>query len=142
MVGTKPKTVHRFRSQATDGAGNTSAFANAPPFEVTVVQDGSRSIKAKGTWAVKKTRSAFGGSVRQAMAINFVLAAFAGGAGGALTVMSLGHIDPNFSFWTTSGEFVFVAILMLGLAYVWKHGDLEWIRRAKQDLAARRERRS
>lgn len=52
-----------------------------------------------------------GGSVRQAMAINFVLAAFAGGAGGALTVMSLGHIDPNFSFWTTSGEFVFVAIL-------------------------------
>ena len=25
--------------------------------------------------------------------------------------MSLGHIEPNFSFWTTSGEFVFVAIL-------------------------------
>jgi len=52
-----------------------------------------------------------GGSVRQAMAVNFVLAAFAGGAGGALTVMALGHIDPNFSYWTTSGEFVFVAIL-------------------------------
>ena len=30
---------------------------------------------------------------------------------GALVVMSLGHIDPAFSFWTTSGEFVFVAIL-------------------------------
>lgn len=52
-----------------------------------------------------------GGSVRQAMAVNFVLAAFAGGTGGALSVMSLGHIDPNFSYWTTSGEFVFVAIL-------------------------------
>ncbi len=52
-----------------------------------------------------------GGSVRQAMAINFVLAAFSGGMGGALAVMSLGHIEPNFSFWTTSGEFVFVAIL-------------------------------
>ncbi len=52
-----------------------------------------------------------GGSVRQAMAINFVLAAFCGGLGGALIVMSLGHIEPNFSFWTTSGEFVFVAIL-------------------------------
>jgi ABC-type branched-subunit amino acid transport system permease subunit len=52
-----------------------------------------------------------GGSVRRVMAVNFVLAAFAGGAGGALTVMSLGHIDPNFSYWTTSGEFVFVAIL-------------------------------
>jgi len=52
-----------------------------------------------------------GGSVRQAQAINFVAAAFIGGVGGALTVMSLGHIDPNFSYWTTSGEFVFVAIL-------------------------------
>ncbi|MEO5845487.1 MAG: branched-chain amino acid ABC transporter permease [Caldimonas sp.] len=52
-----------------------------------------------------------GGSVRHAMAINFVVAAFCGGLGGALVVMSLGHIEPNFSFWTTSGEFVFVAIL-------------------------------
>jgi ABC-type branched-subunit amino acid transport system permease subunit len=52
-----------------------------------------------------------GGSVRQAMTINFMLAAFCGGLGGALAVMSLGHVDPNFSFWTTSGEFVFVAIL-------------------------------
>ena len=52
-----------------------------------------------------------GGSVRRAMAINFVVAAFCGGVGGALVVLSLGHIEPNFSFWTTSGEFVFVAIL-------------------------------
>lgn len=52
-----------------------------------------------------------GGSVRQAMTINFILAAFCGGLGGALAVMALGHIEPNFSFWTTSGEFVFVAIL-------------------------------
>jgi branched-chain amino acid transport system permease protein len=52
-----------------------------------------------------------GGSVRQAMTINFILAAFCGGMGGALVVMSLGHIEPTFSFWTTSGEFVFVAIL-------------------------------
>ena len=52
-----------------------------------------------------------GGSVREAVAINFVIAAFCGGLGGALAVMALGHIEPNFSFWTTSGEFVFVAIL-------------------------------
>ena len=52
-----------------------------------------------------------GGSVRQAMTINFILAAFCGGMGGALAVLALGHIEPNFSFWTTSGEFVFVAIL-------------------------------
>jgi hypothetical protein len=30
---------------------------------------------------------------------------------GFILVMALGHIDPNFSYWTTSGEFVFVAIL-------------------------------
>ena len=52
-----------------------------------------------------------GGSVRQAMTINFLLAAFCGGVGGALVVLSLGHIEPQFSYWTTSGEFVFVAIL-------------------------------
>ena len=52
-----------------------------------------------------------GGSVRQAMTINFILAAFCGGLGGALVVLALGHVEPNFSFWTTSGELVFVAIL-------------------------------
>lgn len=52
-----------------------------------------------------------GGSVRQAMTINFALAAFSGGLGGALVVMALGHVEPNFSYWTSSGEFVFVAIL-------------------------------
>jgi branched-chain amino acid transport system permease protein len=52
-----------------------------------------------------------GASVRRTMAINFVLAAFCGGVGGALVVLSLGHVEPNFSYWTTSGEFVFVAIL-------------------------------
>jgi branched-chain amino acid transport system permease protein len=52
-----------------------------------------------------------GASVRQAIGINFLIAGFLGGVGGALTVMALGHIDPNFAYWTSSGEFVFVAIL-------------------------------
>ena len=52
-----------------------------------------------------------GGSVRRAMTINFLLAASCGGVGGAVVVLSLGHIEPQFSYWTTSGEFVFVAIL-------------------------------
>jgi ABC-type branched-subunit amino acid transport system permease subunit len=52
-----------------------------------------------------------GASVRKVMAANFILAAFVGGVGGALAIMALGHIEPNFSYWTTSGEFVFVAIL-------------------------------
>jgi len=52
-----------------------------------------------------------GASVRRVMAANFILAAFLGGVGGALAVIALGHIEPNFSYWTTSGEFVFVSIL-------------------------------
>ncbi len=52
-----------------------------------------------------------GASVRRVMALNFLLAAFCGGVGGALVTLSLGHVEPNFSYWTTSGEFVFVAIL-------------------------------
>lgn len=52
-----------------------------------------------------------GASVAGAIAVNFVIAAFVGGIGGALTLLALGHIEPNFSYWTTSGEFVFVAIL-------------------------------
>jgi ABC-type branched-subunit amino acid transport system permease subunit len=52
-----------------------------------------------------------GASVSKAVAFNYLLASFMGGVGGALTLMSLGHIEPNFAYWTTSGEFVFVAIL-------------------------------
>jgi branched-chain amino acid transport system permease protein len=31
--------------------------------------------------------------------------------GGAITALAVGHIDPEMAYWTTSGEFVFVAIL-------------------------------
>ena len=52
-----------------------------------------------------------GMSVVNIVAWNYLLAAILAGVGGALSVLALGHIDPNFSYWTTSGEFVFVAIL-------------------------------
>lgn len=52
-----------------------------------------------------------GASVRRILAGDYVVAGFLGGVGGALAVMALGHIEPNFSYWTTSGEFVFAAIL-------------------------------
>jgi NADH-quinone oxidoreductase subunit A len=47
----------------------------------------------------------------------------------------------NGAGWFAFGElFLFVGILVLGLAYVWRKGDLEWIRKvvvadAKQDAA-------
>ncbi len=52
-----------------------------------------------------------GSSVQSLIATNVVIAAFLGGMGGALTVMALGHVEPDFSYWTRSGDFVFVAIL-------------------------------
>ncbi len=52
-----------------------------------------------------------GSSVQSLIAANFVIAAFVGGMGGALTVMEIGHVEPEFSYWTRSGDFVFVAIL-------------------------------
>lgn len=42
---------------------------------------------------------------------NFIIAGGLAGLGGALNGMALGHVDPYFSYWTTSGEVVFIAIL-------------------------------
>lgn len=52
-----------------------------------------------------------GASVRGVTTVNFAVAGGLGGIGGALAALTLGHIDPDFAFWTTSGEFVFLAIL-------------------------------
>ncbi|MFZ5733143.1 MAG: branched-chain amino acid ABC transporter permease [Pseudomonadota bacterium] len=50
-------------------------------------------------------------SAKRIVTINFVIAAVFAGASGALSLMAQRHIDPQFAYWTTSGEFVFVAIL-------------------------------
>lgn len=52
-----------------------------------------------------------GFSVARAIHVKYVLAAALAGAGGALVATAVGHIDPDMTYWTTSGEFVFVAIL-------------------------------
>lgn len=52
-----------------------------------------------------------GASVRNVVHLNLVLAATLAGLGGAITALAVGHIDPEMAYWTTSGEFVFVAIL-------------------------------
>jgi ABC-type branched-subunit amino acid transport system permease subunit len=50
-------------------------------------------------------------SANRVIAINFVIAAAFAGASGAFALMAQRHIDPQFAYWTTSGEFVFVAVL-------------------------------
>jgi ABC-type branched-subunit amino acid transport system permease subunit len=53
-----------------------------------------------------------GASARNVIHLNLVLAAALAGAGGALAALAVGHVDPDSTaYWTTSGEFVFVAIL-------------------------------
>lgn len=52
-----------------------------------------------------------GASVRKAMTWNYIFGAVLGGIGGTIAALALGHVGPEFAYWTTSGEFVFVAIL-------------------------------
>ena len=52
-----------------------------------------------------------GSSAFNVTVLNFTIAAGLGGMGGALNGIALGHIDPEFTYWTTSGEFVFISIL-------------------------------
>lgn len=50
-------------------------------------------------------------SPRAAIYANYLAAAAVSALGGGLTALATGHIDPDMAFWTTSGEFVFIAIL-------------------------------
>jgi ABC-type branched-subunit amino acid transport system permease subunit len=52
-----------------------------------------------------------GQSVRNAVHIKYVISAALAGLGGALTALTVGHIDPEMAYWTTSGELVFILIL-------------------------------
>lgn len=52
-----------------------------------------------------------GQSVRNAVHIKYVISAALAGLGGSLTALTVGHIDPEMAYWTTSGELVFILIL-------------------------------
>lgn len=52
-----------------------------------------------------------GTSAHQAVHITYMLAAVVSSLGGVLWAMSLGHVDPEMTNWTTSGQFVFIVIL-------------------------------
>lgn len=58
-----------------------------------------------------------GMSVRRIVYVKYILAAVLAGLGGGLTAMATGHVDPHMAYWTTSGEFVFIA-LMGGTSHV------------------------
>jgi len=52
-----------------------------------------------------------GASPYRVVYVNYLIAATLAGLGGALVALAVGHVDPETAYWTTSGEFVFVAIL-------------------------------
>ena len=52
-----------------------------------------------------------GASVWRAIYWSYILAGALASVGGALAGFAVGHIVPEYSFWTQSGEFVFVALL-------------------------------
>ncbi len=52
-----------------------------------------------------------GASARAVIHLKVVIAGALAGAGGVLTALAVGHIDPEMAYWTTSGGFVFVTIL-------------------------------
>ena len=56
-------------------------------------------------------------SARRVVYVKYVLAGVLAALGGGLSAISSGHVDPQMAYWTTSGEFVFIAI-MGGTAHV------------------------
>lgn len=52
-----------------------------------------------------------GASARKSIGTSFVLCGLLGGLGGGITALVLGHVEPEFTNWTKSGEFVFIAVL-------------------------------
>lgn len=52
-----------------------------------------------------------GTSAHKSVHITYMLAATVSSIGGVLWALSLGHVDPEMTNWTTSGQFVFVSIL-------------------------------
>jgi ABC-type branched-subunit amino acid transport system permease subunit len=52
-----------------------------------------------------------GVSVARAVYLTYVAAGGLAGLGGVLVALNVGHIEPHLAYWTTSGEFVFIALL-------------------------------
>ncbi|MGF1529499.1 MAG: branched-chain amino acid ABC transporter permease [Candidatus Competibacterales bacterium] len=52
-----------------------------------------------------------GVAARQVVWVTYLGAALLAATGGAITALATGHVGPEMAYWTTSGEFVFIALL-------------------------------
>lgn len=78
---------------------------------VTVHWRSSAGLIAQAVRANPLRVEYLGASARVSVGQGFVLSAMLAGLGGAIAALALGHVEPNMTNWTTSGEFVFVAVL-------------------------------
>jgi branched-chain amino acid transport system permease protein len=110
-----PQTVFGLAAQSGPGRYGVYALAAICAFGAAVGLDRYlRSYLGRLAPAVRDNElrvEYMGASVRNVVHLNLVIAAALAGVGGALTALAVGHIDPEMAYWTTSGEFVFVAIL-------------------------------
>lgn len=74
-------------------------WISPPGFALRAVRDNEVRVEYLGV------------SVQRVIYTAYVLSGALAGLGGILTGFSVGHIVPDFAYWTTSGEFVFVAVL-------------------------------
>jgi branched-chain amino acid transport system permease protein len=105
-----------------------------------------RSILGQMTMAVRENEirvEYLGYSVERVVHIKYVISGLLAGFGGAIMALAIGQVDPeSMVYWTSSGEFVFVAILsgtanvaapFVGAVlfevirhYAWEHGASLW----------------
>lgn len=89
----------------------TSVIVTLACVGIRIFFDSERGLILRGIRENELRIEYLGASVRKAITVAYVFAAGLGGAGGVIAGLAIGHVDPEFSFWTTSGEFVFVGIL-------------------------------
>jgi branched-chain amino acid transport system permease protein len=110
-----PRTVFWLPAGGILGKVGTYGLAALVAFGATLALDRYlRSHRGRLAAAIKDNElrvEYMGASARDAVHLNLVIAAALAGAGGAITALAVGHVDPEAAYWTTSGEFVFVAIL-------------------------------
>ncbi len=78
---------------------------------VTIYNDSVAGLRAQAVRANALRVEYLGASARVSLSVSFTICGALGGIGGAITALVLGHVEPNFTDWTKSGEFVFVAVL-------------------------------
>lgn len=89
----------------------TVVLAVFASWAITVYNHSVAGLLAQAVRANALRVEYLGASARSSLATSFVLCGLLGGLGGAITAQVLGHVEPEFTNWTTSGEFVFIAVL-------------------------------